>query len=122
MYCVKCKKHTDTINIQPFTASNGRSMQRGICSVCGKRKTKFGSGLFNKAVNNLPFEMHLPGHNFTGPGTRLDRRLNPDLTPKNGVNQLTELTQLPITTICVMQDIKIGKREMNSVIKKCFKS
>jgi len=82
MYCVKCKKHTETINIQPFTARNGRLMQRGICSVCGKRKTKFGSGLFNKAVNNLPFEMHLPGHNFTGPGTRLDRRLNPDLTPK----------------------------------------
>ena len=26
--------------------------------------------------------MHLPGHNFTGPGTRLDRRLNSDLTPR----------------------------------------
>jgi len=24
----------------------------------------------------------LPGHNFTGPGTRLDRRLNSDGTPK----------------------------------------
>ena len=41
MYCVKCKKHTETINIQPFTARNGRLMQRGICSVCGKTKTKF---------------------------------------------------------------------------------
>ena len=26
--------------------------------------------------------MHLPGHNFTGPGTKLKKRLNPDLTPK----------------------------------------
>jgi predicted metal-dependent HD superfamily phosphohydrolase len=26
--------------------------------------------------------MHLPGHQFTGPGTRLDLRLNPDGTPK----------------------------------------
>ena len=26
--------------------------------------------------------MHLPGHNFTGPFTRLKKRLNPDLTPK----------------------------------------
>ena len=26
--------------------------------------------------------MHLPGHNFTGPGTTLNERLNPDLTPK----------------------------------------
>ena len=49
-----------------------------------KTKTQFvksGSGLFNKAVSNLPFELHLPGHNFTGPGAKLDRRLNPDGTP-----------------------------------------
>ena len=26
--------------------------------------------------------MHLPGHNFTGPGTKLKKRLNLDLTPK----------------------------------------
>ena len=26
--------------------------------------------------------MHLPGHNFTGPGTKLNKRLKPDLTPK----------------------------------------
>ena len=26
--------------------------------------------------------MHLPGHNFTGPGTKLKKRLNPDITPK----------------------------------------
>ena len=72
-----CKKHTETINIQPFTARNDQLMQRGICSVCGQTKTKFveaGSDLCNKGVNNLPFEMHLPGHNFTGPGTRLDRK------------------------------------------------
>ena len=26
--------------------------------------------------------MHLPGHNLNGPGTKLKKRLNPDLTPK----------------------------------------
>jgi len=26
--------------------------------------------------------MHLPGHNFTGPETNLDKRLNPDGTPE----------------------------------------
>ena len=60
-------------------------MRKGVCAVCGKTKTQFlktGSGLFNKAVSKLPIEMHLPGHNFTGPGTRLNRRLNPDGTPK----------------------------------------
>ena len=60
-------------------------MQRGTCVVCGKVKTQFvksGGNLFNTAINKLPFELHLPGHNFTGPGTRLNKRLNPDLTPK----------------------------------------
>lgn len=86
MYCVKCKNHTETLNITTFTARNGRPMRKGVCAVCGKTKTQFlkiGSGLFNKAVSKLPFEMHLPGHNFTGPGTRLNRRLNPDGTPKD---------------------------------------
>ena len=27
--------------------------------------------------------MHLPGHNFTGPGTKLYKGLNPDGTPKD---------------------------------------
>ena len=71
-----------------FTVSkNGRNMKRGTCVICGTTKTQFikaqkGGPLLNKAINNLPFEMHLPSHNFTGPGTKLKKRLNPDLTPK----------------------------------------
>ena len=52
-------------------------------------KTKFvkgapvqGGSIVNKVINNLPLEMHLPGHNFIGPGTKLHKRLNPDLTLK----------------------------------------
>lgn len=83
MYCVKCSKVTETDNITTAKCRNGRAMARGRCRVCGKTKTQFikGAGLFNTVVNKLPFELHLPGHNFTGPGTRLDRRLNPDGTP-----------------------------------------
>ena len=33
-------------------------------------------------VNKLPFELHLPGHSFTGPGTKLYKRLNANGTPK----------------------------------------
>ena len=29
-------------------------------------------------MNKLSFEMHLPGHNFIGPGTKLYKKLNPD--------------------------------------------
>ena len=87
MYCVKCKKQTNTTNEQFTTSKNNRHMKRGTCVVCGTTKTLFikaqkGGSLLNKAINNLPFEMHLPGHNFTGPGTKLKKRLNPDLTPK----------------------------------------
>ena len=87
MYCVKCKKATDTSNVKFAVSKNGRNMKRGTCVICGRTKTQFikaqkGGSLLNKAINNLPFEMHLPGHNFTGPGTKLKKRLNPDLTPK----------------------------------------
>jgi len=65
-------------------------MLQGICVVCGTKKSKFisakrGKGFLNDTINSLPIEMHLPGHNFTGPGTKLNKRLNPDLTPKRMV-------------------------------------
>ena len=47
-------------------------------------------GTINKQTSYFKFpgqkfegEMHLPGHNFTGPGTRLDYRLNNDGSWKN---------------------------------------
>ena len=87
MYCIKCKKATDTSNVQYAISKNGRNMKRGTYVICGMTKTQFikaqkGGSLLNKAINNLPFEMHLPGHNFTGPSTKLKKRLNRDLTPK----------------------------------------
>ena len=53
-----------------------------------KIKTQFikndatGESFLNTLVNKLPFEMHLPGHNFTGPETKFYKSLNPDGTPK----------------------------------------
>ena len=87
MYCVKCKKVSDTSNEQLTTTKNNRRMKRGTCVVCGTTKTQFvksskGGSILNKMINSLPVEMHLPGHNFTGPGTKLNKRLNSDLTPK----------------------------------------
>ena len=40
-----------------------------------------GGSFLNSLVNKVPFEMHLPGHNITGPGTKLYKRLNSDGTP-----------------------------------------
>jgi len=69
------------------------------CRTCRSTKTKFVSGKVRKsgdivnALNavthhvKLPWtkfsgEMHWPGHNFTGPGSKLDKRQNADGTPK----------------------------------------
>ena len=46
------------------------------------KKGAAGENCLNTLVIKLPFEMHLPGHNFTGPGTNHYKRLNPDETPK----------------------------------------
>ena len=36
-------------------------------------------------MNKLPLEMHLPGHKFTGPGTKLYTRLNSNGTQKEWI-------------------------------------
>ena len=88
MYCLNCRRVTETENITTVTSKNDRLMSRDQCVTCGKIKWQFvrkdvaGGSFLNSLVNKLPFEMHLPGHNFTGPGTKLNKRLNPDGTPK----------------------------------------
>lgn len=44
-----------------------------------------GEGLLNKLIDNLPFELHLPGYNFCGPGTKLEKRL---ARGDKGINEL----------------------------------
>ena len=88
MYCLKCRYVTETKNIATATSQNGRLKRRDQCVTCAKTKTQFikrdatGGSFLNTLVNKLPFKMHLPGHNFTGPGTKLYTRLNPDGTAK----------------------------------------
>jgi len=41
-----------------------------------KRKSvKTGKGFLNSVINSLPFEVHVPGYQFCGPGTKLKKRL-----------------------------------------------
>ena len=41
MYCVKCKKRTETTNERIATSKNKKRMKQGTCVVCGKTKTQF---------------------------------------------------------------------------------
>ena len=108
MYCVKCRRQTESLNVEKIIAKNGRSMLRGTCKICEKTKTRFiasnaGGDLvdsLNSVTRNIklpwakyPGEMHLPGHSFTGPGTRLDLRLNPDGTFKESSKPIDRVDQ-----------------------------
>ena len=50
-------------------------------------KTSRGSGLINSIINRLPFEAHLPGYRYCGPGTKLAKRLK---RGDPGINPLDE--------------------------------
>ncbi|XP_050547251.1 uncharacterized protein LOC126909398 [Daktulosphaira vitifoliae] len=40
-----------------------------------RQRGKRGAGILNTVINKLPFEAHIPGYQFAGPGTRLEKRL-----------------------------------------------
>jgi hypothetical protein len=46
-----------------------------------------GKGLVNSLINKIPFEMHLPGYQYAGPGTHLDLRLAKGIKPKNKLDE-----------------------------------
>ena len=64
LYCVKCKKKTETNSMTRAMSKHNRPMLRGTCTVCGMKKASFVSNTSNKSgggfnlnsfVNNLPF-------------------------------------------------------------------
>ena len=63
-------------------------MKRGKCASYDCTKTQVieedatSGSLLNSAITKFPFELHLPGHNFTRPGTQLHKRLNAHVTPR----------------------------------------
>ena len=93
-----------------------------------KTKTQFikrdatGGSFLNTLVNKLPFEMHLPGHNFTGPGSKVYKRLNPDGTPKEWSIPINRVAMQLIIMIYVIQNILILKLGMTFVIRQCLES
>lgn len=113
LYCVKCKKKTETNSITTVTTKNGKNMLRGTCTICGKNKASFmsnkGGGGFslNSLVNNLPVELHMfaekgedvPGGSFNnqqkysycGPGTKYEQRTREGY---KGINELDSMCKL----------------------------
>src|SRR4051794_19672205 len=97
IYCIKCQSKTDTDNVKDSVSKNGRKMIKGKCKDCGQGKSQFvgraekaektgqkGGSFLDKLINSgkLP-ELHYISpftgkrHNFTGPGTKLEKRIDP---------------------------------------------
>lgn len=55
-----------------LTSKKGRPKKRPQSRIRRQR----GGSFLNKLINKLPLELHLPGHRFTGPGTKLEKRLD----------------------------------------------
>ena len=59
-YCLKCKKHTENINPQVSSTSNGKIMILSKCSICNSKKSIFinkqeAKGLLSKLGIKKPF-------------------------------------------------------------------
>ena len=123
LYCVKCRKRTYTSDLEYGKSKNNRNMLQGKCDICGTIKTKFikasevvyddnlNGGNLNSLINKLPFELHLPGHNFTGPGTNLKKRLKdpygnpPDFTPQPWSKPINRVDEAAMNhDICYLQN------------------
>lgn len=59
---------------------------------------KTGRGLLNSVINKIPFEAHIPGYQYCGPGTNLEKRLARGDT---GIN--------PLDSACKEHDIAYAK-------------
>lgn len=61
-----------------------------------------GQGILNKIINNLPFELHIPGYQYCGPGTKLEKRL---ARGDKGIN--------PLDSACKDHDIAYSQNRNN---------
>lgn len=83
------------------------------------RTLKRGAGnLLNRVIDKLPFEAHLPGLNFCGPGTKLEKRL---ARGDKGVNQLDEACKLHDISYAQSSDYKDRRRADKELAERAWR-
>jgi hypothetical protein len=108
LYCFKCKSKTESENNERVKTSNGKWRIISNCCICGCKKSSFVKETVRLEAkplqNTVQFEggdlidylgekfgeIHLPGHNFTGPGTKLAERLERGDKPVNQIDALAK--------------------------------
>jgi hypothetical protein len=78
----------------------------GALSVNEEGEGVEGASVLDKLINVTPFEMHLPGYQFLGPGTHLQERLE---RGEGGVN--------PLDNACLQHDIAYSNKNSGNRTK-----
>ena len=90
VFCLKCKTETDSENEQE-TYTNNRRILKCVCLICGGKKCKFlkkiAGGDIVDVIGKTVGEVHFPGSNFLGPGTRFVERIKNGDKPTDRVDE-----------------------------------
>ena len=88
LYCRRCKKQTATLGLTTTATKNKRHLHKGTCKVCGVVKSQLGGSIVGDVINKVVAagpEMHYPGMQYMGPGTKFKER---EAKGQRGINAL----------------------------------
>lgn len=86
--------------------------------ICNRKFKKRGRGLLNTIINKLPVELHIPGYNYCGPGTKLAKRLQ---RGDIGINPLDEACRQHDIIYSKFQDVERRNQADRELAKAAFK-
>jgi len=89
IYCLKCKKQTDTLNSVESKSKNKKLMLKGKCKICNTNKSKF----IPKVSKNIIPENIIPIENKAK--SVLEKAYYDPKTGYSGINDLQRKTGLP---------------------------
>ena len=130
LYCVKCRARTDTTDQTTITTSNNRPALTGKCARCGTKKKliffikKSHGGDIAAKLSKLPGlpwakypgKKHFPGYSYSGPGTRLDIRLDEHNQAKPGEEPINAIDEA-----CRLHDIAYRKSNLEQKTYRGYK-
>jgi len=92
MFCLKCKVNTESKNITKEQTKNKKWIMKAICTVCGSKKSRFVRGDVDggdivDTIGKHIGEVHFPGSNYLGPGTKFEERINRGDKPTDRVDE-----------------------------------
>ena len=99
MYCLKCKKQTNDLNITTSTTKNNRTIRKATCSVCNSKKSQFikKGGDIHGLLEKLPHPKKgwtLPNHKYTGPLNPLHDQLDSNDKPVKGQEPFNQVDSI----------------------------